>query len=177
MSQVYGFIQQSDSDIRVFSSPGQGTRIVMRFPRHFTSEISPSEMINSDSQHLFSGQETILVVDDEPTLQLLAEEILNFQGYTVLTADNAKQALLILDTESIDLLFSDVIMPGMNGYQLASEALKRQPNLKIQMVSGYNEQQISEHANEVLIRQQLNKPYKPNVLLSRIRQLLDENNV
>jgi PAS domain S-box-containing protein len=175
MSQVYGFIKQTGGGIQVFSEPDQGTSVVMYFPPHYASEKDQVNMVDSVEINVSGGNETILVVDDEIALRELTEELLRLQGYQVLTAENAAQALHTLDTASVDLLVSDVIMPEMDGYQLAIEARKKHPTLKIQMVSGYNDKHYINEVDEILQQQQLNKPFNSEILLKRIRFLLDED--
>jgi len=174
MSQVYGFVQQFGGNVQVNSEPGQGTRITIYIPRYLKSSMGKPEENTTESVKIASGHETILVVDDEVALLDLTEEILALHGYTVLRAENAKQALEILNIQAVDLLLSDVIMPGMNGYQLATEAEKLFPNLKIQMASGFSDEKHIDTAKIELHQQQLKKPYNFAILLSRIRQLLDK---
>ena len=174
MSQVYGFVQQSGGDIQVFSEPGRGTRIVVYMPVHNKTETDKIVDERTGSVELPAGHETILVVDDEVALLALAEDILTAYGYTVLRAENAEQALEILGETSVDLLLSDVIMPGMNGYQLATEVEKLYPEVKIQLVSGFSDGQKVNFANEVLHQQRLQKPVSTEKLLIRIRKLLNE---
>lgn len=174
MSQVYGFIRQSDGNIQVYSEPGHGTRIAIYIPRYQESEAANPEENITDSLELPSGLETILVVDDEVALLNLTEEILTNYGYTVLRAESAEQALEILKNESVDLLLSDAIMPGMGGYQLATEVEKRYPKIKIQMASGFSDEGKINLTNETLHQQRLQKPFSSEKLLMRIRELLDE---
>lgn len=177
MSQVYGFVQQSGGNIQVYSEPGHGTRIALYIPRHQGSGVDKSERGIKDSMELASGEETILVVDDEVALLELTKEILTIYGYTVLCAESAEQALEVLNSKSVDLLLSDVIMPGMDGYQLATEVEKRYPKIKIQMASGFIDDRKINLANETLHQQRLHKPFSPKELLRRIRHLLDEEEI
>lgn len=174
LSQVYGFVQQVDGNIQVISELGQGTRIAIYIPRHQKPETVKPEENTTDIVKLTSGQETILVVDDEVALLDLTEDILTTYGYTVLRAENAEQAQQILETKSVDLLISDVILPGMDGYQLATEVEKRFPKIKIQMVSGFSDERNSNLTNDTLHQQRLHKPFSSEKLLRRIRKLLDE---
>ena len=103
------------------------------------------------------------------------EKILSSKGYNVICADNAEKALTILESIPVDLLYSDVIMPGMNGYELASKVSERYPNIKIQIVSGYDEDVKVEENIRFIHEQKLSKPVQSSVLLKRIRSLLDEN--
>ncbi len=173
LSQVYGFVQQSGGAIHVSSQPGKGTKIVVYLPHCFSSAAGDPVLKTADSSWDYSGDETILVVDDEEALCGLAEEILIKHGYKVLCAENGKQALEILKTESVDLLFSDVIMPGMDGYELASRVKKNYPDIIIQMASGFSNKRHESEFNEKLHQQRLLKPYRSKMLLRRIRELLD----
>lgn len=176
LSQVYGFIKQSNGGIQVNSKPGHGTRITLYFPHAINTEndISLNDDINGV---IHGGDETILVVDDEPALVELTKEILQIYGYQVLCANSAEQALDIVKSNHIDLLLSDVIMPGMDGYQLAEILLKEYPDIKVQIVSGFTDDEKTEYANPTLHQHQLLKPFTPEVLLKRIRNLLDEKNI
>lgn len=173
MSQVYGLIKQSQGDIRAYSEPGQGTTIVIYLPRHMENQtLEPdNEKLRIKSKSVAS--ETILVVDDEVALQHLVEDILSANGYRVLCANNGIQALNILDTEQVDLVLSDIIMPEMDGFQLADQIQKKHPDIKIQIISGYNDDYIVNSANKELYDNQLSKPYRSEILLNRIRSLLD----
>lgn len=173
MSQVYGFVQQSNGLIHIDSVEGQGTSISIYFPRYLPTSVSITVEDSEAMSVSSSGHETVLVVDDEITLRELAEEILTSHGYRVICAESGEQALEILENESVDLLFSDVIMPAMDGHQLAEKVLASYPHIKVQMTSGFSDK-IYEGENEALHHQLLNKPYTPSELLERVRKLLDE---
>ena len=179
LSQVYGFLQQSKCGIHIESEQGHGTRIDVYIPRHHEDENENEKLEESltDSIEVPSGEEVILVVDDEVGLLELAKEIFTTSGYTVLCAENADQALELLQNNSVDLLFSDVIMPGKDGYQLATEVEKLYPKVKIQMVSGFSDNLNSNLINDRLHRQRLHKPYTSEQVLLRVRELLDEDKV
>ncbi|MCJ8268847.1 MAG: response regulator, partial [Psychrosphaera sp.] len=117
LSQVYGFIHACGGAIDVFSQPGLGSRFVLYFPRQ-AEFLTPQTTPDSPRDQNLNGSETILVVDDEPSLVELARNILTSQGYQVYCASDGEQALAILASHSVDLLLSDIIMPKMNGYQL-----------------------------------------------------------
>lgn len=173
LSQVYGFVERSNGAIRVYSEIGRGTRFTLYFPRYY--ENSRDQQLAEYSLPLdVKGNETILAVDDEPALLDLAREILSQQGYKVICAHSGEQALNILATESIDLLISDVIMPEMNGYQLAKEVIKKYPKVKIQLVSGFSGENHKELVDHDLRQNLLHKPYGSDVLLARVRTLLDD---
>jgi len=173
LSQVYGFIERSDGAINVYSKPGQGTKFTLYFPRYFISEedlASKNKALSTDVR----GHETILAVDDESALLNLLCEILSEKGYHVLSAENGNQALSIMATESIDLLLSDIIMPVMDGYQLAAITQEKYPAVKIQLVSGFADNYNADMVDKELKHQLLHKPYNMKTLLKRVRELLDE---
>lgn len=118
------------------------------------------------------GRENILVVDDEPALLELTCEILSQKNYHVFCAGRAKEALEILEKEHIDLLISDVIMPDMDGYQLAAIVQEKYPNIKIQLASGFSGKDLDKLADKELSRKLLHKPYNSQTLLKRIHALL-----
>jgi PAS domain S-box-containing protein len=173
LSQVYGFVQQSSGAIHVSSQPGHGTQVVIYLPHCFSLLPDESEQKATDSAWDYSGDETVLVVDDEKALCGLAKEILINHGYKVLCAENGKKAFEILETERVDLLFTDVIMPGMDGYELASRVKKSYPDIIIQMASGFSNMHHESEFNEKLHQQRLLKPYSSKMLLHRVRELLD----
>ena len=173
LSLVYGFVQQSDGAIHVSSQPGLGTQIVIYLPRYISSASVEPELKTLSASWDYSGHEAILVVDDEDALCNLANDILVKHGYKVLCASSAEQALEILETETVDLLFSDVIMPGMDGYELASRVNENYPDIKIQMASGFTDIRHNCEFDEKMHQQRLLKPYSSKVLLHRIRALLD----
>jgi PAS domain S-box-containing protein len=176
MSQVYGFVQRSSGDINVVSEPGKGTTISMYFP-HFTGQqqdaADEKDVIDSDLR----GSESILIVDDEPSLCRLAREILVQRGYEVYTSERAEDALQILKTHKVDLLLSDVIMPGMDGYQLASKVRELYPHIKIQLVSGYTADKFDDEKHEDLRNNLLSKPYSVIALLQQVRNQLDDKSL
>ena len=171
LSQVYGFMSRSNGAVSVESEVDKGSEFILYFPRYF-GEDNKKESAELVEDLESNSQEKILVVDDEPSLLILACELLKQQGYQTFSAENAEKALDILEKEHVDLLLSDVVMPEMNGYELASIVQEKYPKVKIQLVSGYTGRDNNEHINRELFESLLRKPYKSGDLLSRIRVLL-----
>jgi len=175
LSQVYGFVERSGGVIKVYSESGHGSRFALYFPRSHKN-INKDLTSESDTAKQVKGTETVLVVDDEHAIADLVHDRLTMQGYRVLTANDGEQALILLETENVDLIISDVIMPGMDGYQLAAQVQQLYPKIKIQMVSGFADDRHINMTNDVLQRELLYKPYSSVKLLKRIRTLLDNGN-
>ena len=114
----------------------------------------------------------ILIVDDEPSLRELLEEILQTHGYRVISAENAEIALDMLSREHVDLLISDVIMPGMDGYELSKKVRELYPDMKIQLASGFSDDRHIKNDEYNLHASILNKPFDRQQLLLRVHELL-----
>ena len=173
LTQVYGFVKRSGGMIKVYSESGHGTQFVFYFPRFYASDPEDKPLEVDETVDL-SGSETILVVDDEQALLNLNYEILNQWGYIIICAASARQALEILKKKSIDLMMSDVIMPEQDGYQLAEEVQKKYPAVKILMVSGFSDNRHVNMDDKRLHQNLLHKPYTSQILLKKIRELLDQ---
>ena len=174
MSQVFGFMQRSDGHINVESRPQQGSTITLYFPMQ---DAEPEQIEKPSSSSAFKdtealNNEAILVVDDEEPLRALMDEVLSEHGYRVFTAENADRALEILQQQHIDIMLTDVIMPGMNGYQLAMEVQRLYPQVKIQVISGYGENHFEGTVHQELHQNRLIKPVYASELLKRIRSLV-----
>ncbi len=176
LSQVYGFVERSGGAIKVYSEPGHGSRFTLYFPRSH-QEHAEEQTAEKSELHNLRGNETLLLVDDEQAMVELAHDILTAQGYRVLTADDGEQALAILEKETVDLVISDVIMPNLDGYQLAAQVQQCYPHIKLQMVSGFADDRHNHMTDDALHQNILYKPYASNTLLVRIRNLLDEGDV
>lgn len=173
LSMVYGFAKQSGGAAQIESAVGAGTTVRLSFPATDGDVNSPAKVSlrSVDRQ----GSETILIVDDREDVAELARTILRDFGYTTLVASNAREALEILDSsERIDLLFTDLIMPGgMNGVLLAREARRRQPKLKVLLATGYAEASLERTDIGGSEFDLLNKPYRRTELVRRVRAILD----
>jgi two-component system cell cycle sensor histidine kinase/response regulator CckA len=144
LSTVYGIVKQSGGFIFADSKVGEGTRFVIYLPVHReeAAEAKSRKSAKAKENELW-GSGTVLLVEDEPTVRAVAERALTRHGYTVITADNGEEALeVIARGEQIDLLLSDVVMPGMDGPTVVREARKSRPELKILFMSGYAEEQL-----------------------------------
>lgn len=171
LSQVFGFVERSGGAINIITQLGKGSQFILYFPRYH-SENKENKTLNSHSAPQLAGDDCILVVDDEPALRELAKKILTHFGYRVLTANSGEAALNILASQSIDLILSDVIMPKMDGYQLARQVSNQYPSTKILLASGFSDIRHMD-SDQNLRKNMLNKPYTSKELLTSIRLLLD----
>ena len=174
LSQVYGFVRQSSGHIRIYSEVGEGTTVKLYLPRHFESAKNASAATALKAPRAI-GSECILVVEDDVALRMHATETLRELGYLVIEADSGAAALEALRSHpEIDLLFTDVVMPGgMNGRQLADEALQLQPALKVLFTTGYTRNAIVHHGRLDPGIELIGKPYSFHALASHVRTRLD----
>jgi PAS domain S-box-containing protein len=178
LSMVYSFVQRSGGYIEIDSEEGAGTTFNIFLPRVLGETVTQLDTDRIAVQ-LPKGSEIILVVDDEAALVSIATEYLEKLGYRVLAASNAEQALAVLKENTVDLVFSDIIMPGsMNGYQLSEVILRDYPETKILLTSGFIKEQaktFSENNVELaeLAERRLHKPYNHADLAFSIRKYLD----
>ena len=173
LSMVYGFAKQSGGAAQIDSVVGGGTTVRLSFPATDGDASLPAKPATRTIDR--QGTETILIVDDREDVAELARTILRDFGYTTLIAGNASEALEILDSsERVDLLFTDLIMPGgMNGVLLAREARRRQPTLKVLLATGYAEASLERTDIGGSEFDLLNKPYRRTELVRRVRAILD----
>ncbi len=178
LSQVYGFVQRSEGLIQVYSEAGRGTRFAVYFPR--SQQLSSETETSVDEPVInLNGNETVLLVDDEPAITALTEVVLIEHGYQVFIAHDGLQALNVLKKEgqSVDIIISDIIMPDLDGCQLAKEVQRLYPHIKIQMVSGFADDRHHGVIDNELHKNMMYKPCSSQALLIRIRHLLDENSI
>jgi two-component system NtrC family sensor kinase len=177
LSMVYGFVKQSGGHVKIYSEVGQGTTIKMYFPRVIEPrETAPAPVGSARAEPAprAGTQETILLVEDDDTVNRFALEVLQDLGYSVLTASDGSQALTLIDKHHIDLLFTDVVLPaGMNGRELAEFAVKKKPDLKVLFATGYTRNAIIHHGRLDPGVEVLMKPYTYDVLARKIRAVLD----
>jgi signal transduction histidine kinase/CheY-like chemotaxis protein len=173
LSMVFGFVKQSNGHIKIYSEEGHGTTVKIYLPRATGLGQTVAEM--TETTRIEGGHEVVLVVEDDALVRRYVVTQVESLGYTTLEASNAAEALDVIgDAAAVDLLFTDVIMPGpMNGRQLVDEALKRRPSLKTLFTSGYTENAIVHHGrldSGVLL---LAKPYRRSDLARMMRMALD----
>lgn len=173
LSTAYGFVKQSGGHIRIYSEPDHGTTIRIYLPRSTAAAVEP---VAKPSGGLKRGNETILVVEDNPKVQSTVVDMLTGLGYTVLKADDAQRALGVLASGvHIDLLFTDVVMPGpVRSTEMARQAVQMHPDLKVLFTSGYTQNAIVHGGRLDAGVELLSKPYSQHQLAHRLRQLLDE---
>lgn len=172
LSQVYGFMERCGGTIKVYSEVAQGTQFSLYFPR-LRNENNELKTANIKPKIHLQGDELILLVDDENDLLNLSTTILEQQGYQVLQAESASQALSILNTKNIDLMISDIIMPEIDGIELAEIVQKNYPLIKIMLTSGFSDNRQLRLKDRRLQDNLLHKPYKAQELLAQVRKLLD----
>jgi signal transduction histidine kinase len=174
LSQVYGFVNQSGGDVRITSTPGEGTAVELYLPRCGTEAAETNGADVRVRKAEPRGAETILIVEDDDLVRDVAVEIIEDLGYKVLAASNGAEALAVLrGSQQIDLLFSDVLMPGgMNGVALATEAREIRDGLKVLLTSGYP---ARDGARPIAPSKfpMIQKPYQRNKLALVLRTILD----
>ncbi|MET0361596.1 MAG: PAS domain-containing protein, partial [Sphingobium sp.] len=177
LSMIYGFAKQSGGQVRIYSEVGDGTTVCIYLPRHYgPAEELPEESANAVPMGTASGQ-TVLVVDDEPTVRLLVTEVLEELGYAVLEAQDSIAGLKILQSDvRIDFLITDVGLPGgMNGRQMADAGREHRPDLKILFITGYAENAILNSGHLEPGMAILTKPFAVDALAQRVREALPLN--
>ncbi len=173
LSMVYGIVQQSEGHIDVHSELGQGTTFRIYFPR-----VAEGVSITERAHHVVngtSGSETILLVEDEEIVRSLVCNVLQAQGYSVLEAESGPEALKISEAHEgrIDLMLTDIVMPQMSGRELAHRLSLLRPEMRILYMSGYTDDTTVPDKALGPGTLLLQKPFTPEILMSRVRQVLD----
>lgn len=174
LSQVYGFVRQSGGHIRIYSEVGLGTTIKIYLPRLVGGAVGAERVV--DSSFSAGGSETILLVEDHEDLRAYTAGVLHELGYKVLDAASGRAALELLQAHNdVTLLFTDVVMPdGLNGRQLAEEALRRRPGIKVLYTTGYTRNAIVHNGRLDPGVNLISKPFTYRELAQKVRRLLDE---
>ncbi|WP_022721876.1 ATP-binding protein [Rhodopseudomonas sp. B29] len=176
LSMIYGFAQQSGGQVRIYSEVGQGTMVCIYLPRH-RGEVAEDEA-HPDSQVIPFAQrgETVLIVDDEPTVRMLITDVLEDLGYTAIEAADSVGGLKLLQSDArIDLMVTDVGLPGgMNGRQLADAGRQTRPNLNVLFITGFAENALLNNGQLEPGMAVLTKPFAVDTLAARIRELINK---
>jgi CheY-like chemotaxis protein len=173
LSTVHSIVKQSGGDVWVRSAAGEGATFTICLPR--AQETGETGDVSTKAHPAKSGNETVLLVEDEESVRRLLTHVLSRRGYRVLDASNAREALKIFERHGPDihLVLTDIVMPNMSGRELADELRRRRPDLKVIFMSGYTD--------DVLIRTGalrpgmsfLQKPLRPDTLAAKVREALD----
>jgi PAS domain S-box-containing protein len=173
LAAVYGIVKQYGGSIEVYSEVGLGTTFKLYFPR-IARLVSEAEQ-QAGQRSLPRGSETVLVVEDDQQLRLLARVLLQARGYQVLEAEGGEQALRLIETYPgpVQLLLTDVVMPGLNGPQVAERISAIRPSLKVMYMSGFTDDMVIRHGTIKPDVHFLQKPFTPATLAHKVREVLD----
>ena len=171
LSQVYGFVRQSGGHIRIYSELGHGTTVKLYLPRDLRAQEPASDAVESAAD---GGTETVLVVEDHDGLREYSTGVLRELGYSVLEAPDGHRGLELLRARpEVDLLFTDVVLPGLSGRELADKALQLRPDLKVLFTTGYTRNAIVHNGRLDDGVSLITKPFTFDGLASKVRKLLD----
>lgn len=174
LSMIYGFAKQSGGQVRIYSEPDQGTMVCIYLPRHLGDDEPELPALESAIAAPPGAGETVLVVDDEPSVRLLIVDVLHELGYAAIEAADGPAGMRVLDSGArIDLLVTDVGLPGgMNGRQLADAARAGRPDLHVLFITGFAENALLNNGQLEPGMAVLTKPFAIDALATRIRQLV-----
>jgi two-component system, cell cycle sensor histidine kinase and response regulator CckA len=173
LSMVYGIVKQSGGYIEVLSEPGAGASFKIYLPKVEVSCEAEEPAVAAPMKS--KGDETVLLVEDEPSLRTLSRHLLEICGYHVLEAGTGNEAVRISNenSQAIHLLLTDVVMPGMNGRILADELIRQRPGIRVLFMSGYTGQMVGQHGVLAEGSLFLPKPFTRDTLAARVREALD----
>jgi DNA-binding response OmpR family regulator len=170
---IYGFVRQSNGHISIDSMMGQGTLITLYLPRHYEAEDQASGSVAPSEAPRAQTGETVLVIEDEDAVRMLVIEVLQELGYTVVEAIDSKTALPIFESDQrIDLLVTDVGLPGLNGRQLAEIARQQRPGLRVLFMTGYTQAAAMRGGFLETGMEMITKPFTVDALATRVREML-----
>lgn len=176
LSMIYGFAKQSGGQVRIYSEVGQGTMVCIYLPRYHADSDVEAERPAQPAAIPVGAGETVLVVDDEPSVRLLVVDVLHDLGYSAIEAGDSTAGLRVLESDArIDLLVTDVGLPGgMNGRQLADAARTLRPELRVLFITGFAENALLNNGQLEPGMAVLTKPFAIDMLATRIRALVSE---
>ena len=179
LSMIYGFAQQSGGQVRIYSEVGEGTTICIYLPRHYGQVADDDPSTGADVLPRSEQGETVLVVDDEPTVRMLLTDILADLGYTAIEAADSAAGLKVLQSDvRIDLLVTDVGLPGgMNGRQMADAGRVKRPELKVLFITGYAENALLGNGHLAPGMAVLTKPFAIDIMAARIRSMIEASRI
>jgi CheY-like chemotaxis protein len=175
---VHGFVRQSGGHLKIYSQPGHGTTVKLYLPRHHGEAVDSEVGVAAAAQ---AGPppgkgEVVLVVEDDDRVRHVSADALRELGYTVMQAPDAHHALAMIATPSrIDLLFTDVVMPDINGRQLAEQALAARPELRVLFTTGYTKNAIVHEGTLDAGVDLLPKPFTVEQLARKVRQVIERD--
>ncbi len=175
LSMTYGFVRQSGGQVRIYSEPGQGAMVCLYLPRHLGEAERPETPAELSEAAGARVGETVLGVDDEPTVRMVVAEVLEQLGYAALEAADGPSGLKLLQSDArVDLLVTDVGLPGgMNGRQMADAARLGRPKLKVLFITGYAENAVVGNGHLDPGMHVMTKPFAMETLATRIRELIE----
>ena len=173
LSMIYGFVKQSEGHVRIDSRVGEGTRVALFLPR-FEGAVDEAGAVAGAAETPRAEGETVLVVEDEALLRELVVEILGELGYRIIEAADGPEGLKVVQSKKqrIDLLVTDIGLPGLNGRQLADAARESRPGLKVLFMTGYAENAVFGNGLDSGM-QMITKPFNPDALASRVREMFE----
>nr|WP_250890068.1 CHASE3 domain-containing protein [Sphingobium nicotianae] len=175
LSQVFGFVKQSDGHVKIYSEPGQGTTVKIYLPREAGVAVSVGRIASADVP-VGRPDELVLVVEDEARVRRVSVDALVELGYGVIEAANGQEALTILaDNPGIRLLFTDIVMPGMSGRLLVDKAHETRPDLKVLYTTGYTRNAIVHNGVVDYGVAFIQKPFTIQALARKVREVLDDD--
>ncbi|MGI4766623.1 MAG: response regulator, partial [Janthinobacterium lividum] len=174
LSMIYGFARQSGGQVRIYSEVGQGSMVCIYLPRHYGAEEHEEAPPDRRDAPRAEAGETVLVVDDEPTVRMLVGDVLSDLGYAAIEAEDGPSGMKVLeDGVRVDLLVTDVGLPGgMNGRQVADAARVLRPGLKVLFITGYAENAAVGNGHLDPGMAVLTKPFAMDDLAAKIRALI-----
>jgi CheY-like chemotaxis protein len=174
LSMVYGFVRQSGGQVRIYSEPGYGTTVCLYLPR-LTDAQETAEDADAAPDIVYGDGETVLVIDDEPTIRMLIVDVLEEHGYAAIEAADGAAGLRILESDvRIDLLITDVGLPGgLNGRQVADAARRTRPKLKVLFITGFAENAVMGNGLLDAGMALITKPFVMTALGEKIRNLIE----